>query len=139
MWRPDFVRAEGRIWHRGRAARTTGSVATASTRTPLFASLPERGIWTQVGLTRGQFLGILGLSVALFVVVGGPIWLHVHDGHFLRITLSYGFIPIAVAVALWRNGTLRLGLLLGASAVIAALKLLLTAGLLVVVAIARTR
>lgn len=114
-------------------------MASAGTRSPLFAPVPEHGIWTRVGLTRTQFLGILGLAVALFVGVGGPVWLHVHDGHFLRITLSYGVIPVAVAAALWRNGTPRLGLLLGGSGVIAALKLLLTAALLLVVAIARGR
>ena len=106
---------------------------------PLFAPLPEHGIWTRLGLGRGQFLGILALSVGLFVLVGGPVWLHVHDGHFVRITLSYGVIPVAVGAALWSNRTLRPGLLIGGSAVIAGLKLVLTAGLLLVLAIARGR
>jgi len=106
---------------------------------PLFAPLPEHGIWTRLGLGRGQFLGILALSVVLFVVVGGPVWLHVHDAHFFRIAISYGVIPFAVGVALWRNRALRPGLLVGGSAVIAGLKLVITAGLLLVLAIARGR
>lgn len=106
---------------------------------PLFAPLPEHGIWTRLGLARGQFLGILAVSVLLFVLVGGPVWLHVHDGHFVRIAMSYGVIPVLVAMALRRNAALRPGLLMGGSAVIAGLKLLLTAGLLLAIAIARGR
>jgi hypothetical protein len=108
-----------------------------SPRTPFFGALPEHGLWSAVGLTRGQFVGILAVSVALFVFVGGPVWTHVHDGHFVRIAMSYGVIPPATALALRRNGGARLPLLIGGSVVIALVKLLLTAGLLVVVALAR--
>ena len=106
---------------------------------PLIAPFPEHGIWTRLGLGRGQFLGILALSIVLFLLVGGPVWLHVHDEHFRRIALSYGIIPLAVGAALWRNRALRPGLLVGGSAVIAGLKLVITAGLLLVLAIARGR
>ena len=108
-----------------------------SSPTRFFGALPERGLWSAVGLTRGQFVGVLGLSVALFVFVGGPVWMHVHDGHLTRIAVSYGVIPPATAIALHRNHNARLPLLAGATVVIALLKLLLTAGLLVVVALAR--
>jgi hypothetical protein len=90
-----------------------------------------------VGLTRGQFVAILGLSVVLFAFVGGPLWGHLRDGHLARIAISYGVIPPAVALALRRNGRARVALVVGASAVVAVLKLLLTAGLLVVIALAR--
>src|SRR5262245_35444012 len=109
----------------------------APPRTRFFGSLPERGLWSAVGLTRGQFLAILAASVVLFVFVGGPLWAHVHDGHLLRIAVSYGAIPPATALALARNGTLRLALVAGASVVIALVKLLLTAALLVVIALGR--
>ncbi len=108
------------------------------TRRELFGPFPEHGIWTAVGLARGQFLAILALSVALFLAVGGPVWRHLHDAHFTRIAVSYAVIPLAVALALRRNGTLRPGLLLGASAVLVGVKLLLTAGLLVAFALARS-
>jgi hypothetical protein len=108
-----------------------------SERAPFFGSLPKRGPWTGVGLTRGQFAGILGLSVALFVFVGGPVWTHLRDSHTLRIGVSYGIILPAVALALRRNGSASLPLVVGASALIAAVKLLVTAGLLVGVALGR--
>ena len=104
---------------------------------PFFGGLPKRGIWTAVELTRNQFVAILGLSVLLFVFVGGPLWNHLHDSHFLRIAVSYGVIPLAVALALHRNGSWRLPLVVGASALIAVVKLLLTAGLMVVLALGR--
>jgi hypothetical protein len=100
-----------------------------------FGALPERGLWTTVGLRRGQFLAVLAVSLGLFVFVGGPLWSHVHDHHFARIAVSYGAIPIGVAVALRANGTLRPTLLVGGSAVIALLKLVLTAALLLIVAL----
>ena len=102
-----------------------------------FGALPERGPWTAVGLTRAQFLVILGLSVVLFVFVGGPVWTHLRDGHFARIAVSYGVIPPAVAVALRRSGRVRPLVVVGASAVIALVKLVVTAALLVAVALAR--
>jgi hypothetical protein len=95
-----------------------------------------RGLWTAVGLTRAQFCGILLLSVTLFVFVDGPLWAHVRDGHLTRIGVSYGVIPPAVAGALYWNRGLRPGVLLGASAVIGLVKLVLTAGLLVAIALA---
>lgn len=94
-------------------------------------------MWTAVELTRGQFVSILGLSVLLFVFVGGPLWNHLHDSHFARLAVSYAAIPLAVGVALYRNGACRLPLIVGASALIAVVKLLLTAGLMVVLALAR--
>jgi hypothetical protein len=104
----------------------------------LFGPLPTRGIWTPLGLTRDQFFGILTFSIALFVVVGGPVWAHVHDKHFGRIAVSYAAIPLAVALALYRNARLGLLPVVVASAVIALLKLIATAGLLVVLALARS-
>jgi hypothetical protein len=106
-------------------------------RTSFFGGLPERGPWTAVGLSRAQFLAILALSVGLFVFVGGPVWAHVHDRHFARIAISYGVIPVAVVGALHRNGTARPALVAGATLVIALVKLILTAALLVVLALAR--
>ena len=94
-------------------------------------------MWTPLSLTRGQFLAILALSVLLFVFVGGPLWSHLHDSHFARIAVSYGAIPPAVGLALHRNGAWRLSLLVGASVVIAIVKLVLTAGLTVLLAIGR--
>jgi hypothetical protein len=108
----------------------------ASTSSPFLGGLPTDGIWTGVGLGRTQFFAILALSLVLFVFVGGPVWRHVHDAHFMRITVSYGAIPCAVALALVRNRRLELSTWLGASAVLALVKLVLTAGLLVVLAIA---
>jgi hypothetical protein len=98
--------------------------------------LPERGVWTAAGLGRGHFLAILALSVALFLFVDGPLWAHLHDRHLLRIAVSYGVIPPAVAVALHRRGTLGPLVLVTASAVVALVKLVLTAGILIVLALA---
>jgi hypothetical protein len=100
-----------------------------------FGPLPERGPWTAVGLTRAQFVTILALSVVLFVFVDGPLWEHVRDRHFRRIALSYAAIPVAAAWALGRNRRLRPQLLLGASVVIALVKLVVTAALLVALAL----
>ncbi len=103
---------------------------------PLFGPLPVAGPWTPLGLSRRQFLATLGLSILLFVLVGGPLWRHVRDGHFWRLGLSYAVIPPLVAWALHRNGTLSPWRVLVASGVIALLKLVLTAGLLMLVALA---
>ncbi len=118
------------------AARYKGRVPSPSGR-PFFGRLPERGVWTAVELTRGQFVAILALSVGLFAFVDGPLWNHLHGSHFVRIAVSYGVIPPAVGLALHRNGAWRLPLLLGASALVALVKLLLTAGLVVLLALAR--
>jgi hypothetical protein len=106
-------------------------------RTALFGPLPTRGIWTALSLTRVQFLLILGGSIALFVVVGGPLWVHLHDSHFRRIAVSYAVIPPAVSVALYQNDKARLLLILTGSAVIALIKLVATAALLVVIGLAQ--
>ena len=102
----------------------------------LFGPLPVTGPWTGLGLSRRQFLGILGLSVVLFVVIGGPLWAHVRDGHVWRLAVSYGAIPPLVAWALHRNHTLTPWRMLAATGTLALLKLVLTAGLLMVVALA---
>jgi hypothetical protein len=106
-------------------------------RSAFFGGLPERGPWTAVGLGRTAFLAILGISVALFVFVDGPVWAHLHDRHAARIAVSYGIVPVGVVVALRREGRLRPAAVAGATAVIALLKLVLTAGLLVALALAR--
>jgi hypothetical protein len=106
-------------------------------RAPFFGGLPERGVWTAVELTRGQFATILVVSALLFVFVDGPLWRHLRDPHFTRIALSYGVIPPAVTLALYRNGACRLPLVLGASALIGAVKLLLTAALMVTIGLGR--
>ncbi len=98
-------------------------------RTPLFAPLPVDGPWTALHLTRGQFLAILLGATLVYVFTGGPLWAHLRENDFLRIVVSYAVIPLAVALALHRNGHLRLAAWLAASGVIAGLKLLLTAGL----------
>ena len=105
-------------------------------RPPLFEALPQHGPWSAVGLTRGAFLGVLAASLAVFLLLGGPVWTHLRDSHFVRIGASYAVIPLLVAAAQWRSGTLRAGAFLGATALLAAAKLVLTAGLTVVLGIA---
>ncbi len=107
--------------------------------TRLFGPLPVRGIWNAVGLERGQFLGILALSVALFLFVGGPLWRHLHEPHLSRVVVSYAVIPVAVAAALHRNGAGRVGTLVGGTLAVAALKLILTAGLVLALGVAGVR
>jgi len=104
--------------------------------TPLFGPLPRSGIWTAVGLTGRQFMGILAVAIALFVFVGGPLWMHLRDSHFWRIAVSYLVIPPAAAVALYRNGAARPVRILEASALLVVVKLLVTAALLIVIALA---
>ena len=104
-------------------------------RPPLFEPLPVRGPWTAVALSRGEFLGVLGASLVVFAVLGGPVWTHVRDAHFLRITVSYAVIPILVASVQWRSGSLRPGVFLGATALLAATKLVVTAAATVVLGI----
>jgi hypothetical protein len=105
-------------------------------RPPMFGPLPRHGPWSVVGLSRGQFLGVLAASLALFVGLGGPVWSHLHDAHLVRITVSYAVIPLLVAVVQWRSGRLRPGLFVGATALLAASKLVLTAALTVALGIA---
>lgn len=107
-------------------------------RPRLIGPLPTHGIWNAVDLTRGQCLSILALSVALFVFLEGQLWRHAHEGHLVRIGLSYAVIPVAVAAALRFNRKLRLVTLVAASAVIALAKLVLTALLLVIIGLAQT-
>ena len=76
--------------------------------------------------------------LTLFAFVDGPVWRHVHAPHFWRITVSYTAIPATVAAALVWNRTPRVGLFLGASAVLALVKLVVTAALLVALALAQT-
>ena len=101
----------------------------------LFAPLPVSGPWTAVGLSRGQFLGILVGACLIYVFLGGPLWLHLRQNDFVRIAVSYLAIPLAVAIAQRHSGTLRLSTWFAASGVIAALKLLVTAGIAVVLGI----
>lgn len=107
-----------------------------TSRTPFLGSLPAAGPWNAVGLSRGQFLGILLVSLAVFFFLGGPVWAHLRESHFARIGVSYAVIPVMVGIAQWRGGTLRPGLFLGASALLAAVKLVLTAGLTIALGIA---
>lgn len=92
-----------------------------------FGAFPSIGIWTGLGLSRGEFLLILFGSLLLFVFVGGPAWTHLRDPHFLRIGVSYAFIPLAVGATYLRHRDRRIALALAASAVIALIKLVLTA------------
>jgi hypothetical protein len=104
--------------------------------TSLVGPLPVAGPWTALGLTRSQFLTIVGLSVGLFIIVGGPIWSHLHGTHLWRLVVSYAVIPPAVAWALRRNRSMGAVRVVVASGVLALLKLVLTAGLMVLVALA---
>ena len=99
-------------------------------RTPFFGPLPSRGPWSAVGLTRLQFFVILGLSVACFMLIGGPVWRPARGEHFLRIGLSYALIPPAVALAFRHEHPFPIARTLAASAVIALVKLVVTALLL---------
>jgi hypothetical protein len=103
----------------------------------LLGSFPKDGIWTSVGMTRGQFLGVIAVSTALFVLIDGPVWRHLRDSHLSRIMWSYAMIPPAVAVALYLNRKPRLGLLVAASVVIGLVKLVLTAVILVLIGLAQ--
>jgi hypothetical protein len=98
-----------------------------------FAPLPSHGIWTPLGLERGQFLLVLALACAAYALFPAPLWRHPGSDDFVRIATSYGVIPVAVALALHRNGRARLGTFVAGTATIAALKLLITAGLALVV------
>jgi hypothetical protein len=104
-----------------------------SHRVPLFGPLPTRGVWTAVGLTRGQFLGILAVSIAMFLFLDGPLWRHTHDSHFWRIVWSYLAILPMAAVALHRNGKAHISTIVAASVVVGLVKLVVTAMILVAI------
>jgi hypothetical protein len=87
-------------------------------------------------MSRAWFLGILAASVIGFLLIDGPVWEHVHDGHFRRIVLSYAMIPAGVAAAFLRRWRGRMGQMLAATAVLALAKLVLTAGMLAVIEMA---
>jgi hypothetical protein len=101
-----------------------------------FSPLPSHGPWTGLGLTRAQFLGIVLGATLLYLFAGGPLWVRLGENDFARIAVSYAVIPVAVAAALWRNRKLSLTGWLVATAVIAILKLLLTAGLALLLGVA---
>lgn len=97
-----------------------------------FAPLPTKGVWTAIGLTRAAFFTIFLGASALYVFWGGPLWSHLGEDDFTRIVVSYGVIPVAVALALLRAGNFGVATLLVATGVISALKLVLTAVLVLV-------
>ena len=103
----------------------------------LFAPLPVSGPWTALGLSRGQFFGILIGACLIYLFLGGPLWLHLRQNDFVRISVSYLAIPLAVVFAQRHNGTLKLATWFAASGVIASLKLLATAGIAVIFGISR--
>jgi len=106
-------------------------------KAPFFGSLPIDGIWTSLGLTRGQFFAIVALTTLLFLFIDGPVWDHLRQSHFGRIVYSYAMIPPSVAAALYWNGKLRWGPLIAASVVVGLVKLVLTAVILVGIGLAR--
>ena len=89
--------------------------------------LPTTGPWSAFGLGRGQFFAVLFGAIILFVLIGGPVWRHVHDPHFGRLAWSYAVIPPAIAVLQAHNGSFGWGRLLGATVTIGVLKLVVTA------------
>ncbi len=94
---------------------------------PTFGPFPSKGIWTAVGLSRAAFLTIFLGASALYMFWGGPLWSHLGEDDFARIIVSYSIIPIAVAIALLWDGSFAIANFIGATAVIAALKFVLTA------------
>lgn len=128
--------AQATITPRAPDAAPPRTPPTPPSRGPLFAPLPVDGPWTTLGLGRGSFFGILVLACAVYLLFGGPLWLHLRENDFARISISYALIPPLVALAQWRRGTLKLATWLAASGVIAALKLLATAALAVALGIA---
>lgn len=90
-------------------------------------------MWTAVGLTRSQFFLILTVSIAMFLFLDGPLWLHTHESHFWRIGWSYLAIVPMSWVALYRNGKAHLGTIVAASVVVGLVKLVVTAVILVAI------
>jgi hypothetical protein len=87
-------------------------------------------------MRHGPFFAILGIAVLSFVVIGGPVWRDPHGDHFARIALSYAVIVPLVGLAFRRRRPFPTGQALAAIAVIALVKLVVTAALLAVVALA---
>lgn len=85
-----------------------------------------------MGLSRAQFVAIIGISLVAFLFVDGPLWEQLGDNHFRRITLSYLAIPVLVAALQMYAGKLDAGALFGATIVIGVIKLLLTALLVLI-------
>lgn len=104
---------------------------------PFITPLPVTGPWTSVGLTRAEFLTVLLGSTLVFLVVPTPLWTHLREGHFTRLAVSYGVIPVALSLLLARDGRLAPGVLLRGTLVLALLKLVLTTGLMMAIALAR--
>ena len=102
----------------------------------LVGPLPTRGPWSAVGLSRGWFLATLAIATGCFLLIGGPVWRNPHGDHFLRIVLSYAIIVPLVALAFVRRRPFPVGSVLAAIAVIALVKLVVTAGLLGAIALA---
>ena len=105
-------------------------------RRRFLAPLPTTGVWTSLGLGRGQFLSIIAASCLLFLLWGGPLWQHLGERDFPRLATSYALIPLLVFAAQRWNGPVRWSLFAAASGVIAVLKLLLTAALDLVIGLA---
>ncbi len=97
--------------------------------------IPERGVWTVVGLSRGQFFSILLFSIFLFLMLDGPAWRHLRDSHTRRVVVSYAVIPVLVAVAQWKTNKLCLRPWVEAFVLISLIKLLVTAVLVVALAL----
>lgn len=94
---------------------------------PFFGAFPTRGIWNALSLSRGQFAGILLISVAAFVLIDGPVWRHLEANHFRRIVVSYLSIPLLILICQLTGGRFDLPALFGGSIVLGVLKLLATA------------
>lgn len=97
-----------------------------------FGAFPQRGVWTGVGLSRGQFLAIIAVSVAAFLYIDGPLWSHLKGNHLRRIVASYGIIPVLVAACQLAGAGFDLRRLFAASIMIGVIKLLVTALLVLV-------
>jgi hypothetical protein len=104
--------------------------------TPFLGPLPRTGPWTRLGMSRAWFLGILAISVVGFLLIDGPVWHHLHDSHLRRIVASYAIIPVGVLAAFARGWRGRLGQMVAATAVLALVKLVLTAAVLAVIQMA---
>jgi hypothetical protein len=90
-------------------------------------------MWTAVGLSRGAFFGVLALAVGCFLFVPEPVWVQPRAPHFARIVVSYAVILPAVVVGMWRERPFPVGRAIAATAVIALVKLVVTALLLVAI------